>query len=258
MTQQPEQWGSTPQGGWAPQDYPGQPPQSGYPGQAPPPDYFGQVPPPGYPGQKDNRFILLMVGLGVVALIVIGAIILAVSPTPTSDPPLTITPTTSAPTYSPSAGDTVEIARGVKVTLPAGWSVSEQDDSSVTLTNGSEVFGADVTMLAANTDPVQAVDAFLKSYAENSSAAKVTPASPVDLGINEVNVAMGSADVVFSTSQGSAAWTVYSVISVRKSDGLAVVASMTIDETADSAEVDRLIDVFSNLTVSMIYSQARA
>jgi hypothetical protein len=290
---QPQQPAYNPQGTYAPQGgYPpqGQPGGYGQPGQQPPPGYppqSGGMPPGGYPpqagaqpGKKSPGLIIGIVVAAVVLLAAIGGIIMVlnrdggeqpppVSITPSQSPPPTDQPTpgptdqptTQQPTDEPQptptqgtpSGDAVELGKGISVTPAAGWEVQKSGNGVAQLSNGQAVFLGQVIQAEAATNPGQLCDAWHRKVAEGTSNGKFGEPKNEDLGTQKLKGASCGAQVTVSNGQGTATISLVSVVSVRASDGVTVIGSVSFGEGAGT---DQLGKDFSAMVNSMLQSQA--
>jgi hypothetical protein len=280
-----------PQGGYPSQGQPGaygqpgQQPPGGYPPQAagmPPGDYPPQE--TGQPAKKSAGLIIGIVVAAVVLLAAIGGIIMVLNRDSGSQPPpVSITPTepvpptdqpttgpTDQPTAQPSeqptdepqptstgsqppAGDAVDLGKGISLSPASGWEVRKTGNGVAQLSNGQSVFLGQVIQAEAATNPGQLCDAWHRKIAEGTSNGKFAEPKSVDLGTQKLKGASCQAQVTVSNGQGSATVLLVSVVSVRTTDGVTVIGSVSFGENADT---DQLGKDFTAMVNSMLKGQA--
>ncbi len=275
-----------PQGGYPPQ---GQPGGYGQPGQQPPPTGYGQpgagMPPAGFPpqdaGQPPKKSPGLIIGIVVAAVVLlaaVGGIIMVLNRDDGGQPPVSITPSepvpptggpTDEPTTQPStkqpteptsttgsqppSGDSVDLGKGISLTPASGWEVQKTGNGVAQLSNGQAVFLGQVIQAEAATNPGQLCDAWHRKVAEGTSNGKFAEPKSVDLGTQKLKGATCQAQVTVSNGQGSANVTLVSVVSVRASDGVTVIGSVSFTE---GGATDQLGKDFSAMVNSMLQGQA--
>jgi hypothetical protein len=276
-----------PQGGYPPQ---GQPPGGyGQPGQQPPPGYGPQgaagMPPGGFqpqaptePPKKSPGLIIGIVVAAVVLLAAIGGIIMVLNRDGGSQPPVSITPSepvppteqpTTAPTTQPTAkqptatesqggqppsGSSVDLGKGISLTPASGWEVQKTGSGVAQLSNGQSVFLGQVIQAEAATNPGQLCDAWHRKVAEDTSNGKFAEPKSVDLGTQKLKGASCQAQVTVSNGQGSATVMLFSLVSVRTSDGVTVIGSTSFNQ---GAATDQLSKDFAAMVNSMLQGQAK-
>ena len=283
--------GYTPPPGYPPQ---GQPGGYGQPGQQPPPGYpplgggmppGGMPPAGGYPPQggvqpakKSPGLIIGIVVAAVVLLAAIGGIIMVlnrdgdqpppVSITPTQSPPPTDQPTpgptdqptTQPPTDQPTptqgnpGGNAVDLGKGISLTPASGWEVQKTGNGVAQLSNGQAVFLGQVIQAEAATNPGQLCDAWHRKVAEDTSNGKYAQPKSVDLGTQKLKGATCQAQVTVSNGQGSATIMLFSLVSVRTTDGVTVIGSTSFGEGQGT---EQLSNDFTAMVNSMLQGQAR-
>jgi hypothetical protein len=278
-----------PQSGYPPQGPPG---GYGHPGQQPPAGYppQGGMPPGGYPPQggaqpakKSSGLIIGIVVAAVVLLAAIGGIIMVLNrdggdqpppvsitpsePPPTTDQPTpeptdqpTTQPTTEQPTDDPqptptqgNPGGAVDLGKGISLTPASGWEVQKTGNSVAQLSNGQAVFLGQVIQAEAATNPGQLCDAWHRKVAEDTSNGKFTDPKSVDLGTQKLKGATCQAQVTVSNGQGSATIVLFSLVSVRTTDGVTVIGSTSFAEGQDT---EQLSNDFTAMVNSMLQGQA--
>ena len=278
-----------PQGGYPPQGQ--QPGGYGQPGQQPPPGYGAQggagMPPGGFqpqaptePPKKSAGLIIGIVVAAVVLLAAIGGIIMVLNRDGGGQPPVSITPSepvppteqpTTEPTTQPTAksstgqptatesggqppsGKSVDLGKGISLTPASGWEVQKTGNGVAQLSNGQAVFLGQVIQAEAATNPGQLCDAWHRKVAEGTSNGKFAEPKSVDLGTQKLKGATCQAQVTVSNGQGSANVTLVSVVSVRASDGVTVIGSVSFTE---GGATDQLGKDFSAMVNSMLQGQA--
>ena len=276
-----------PQGGYPPQGAPGgygqQPPPGGYgqPGQVPPQD--GGYPPAGGPAPKKSPG--LIIGIVVAAIVLLAAIggIIMVLNRDSSDqpPPVSITPTDTAPpteqptpgptdqptaapsdspeptpndtTSQPPSGTGIDLGSGISLAPASGWDVQKTGKGVAQLSDGQSVFLGQVIQAEANTNPGQLCDAWHRKVAEGTSNGKFQDAKSVDVGTTKLSAGTCLAQVTVSNGQGSTQVLLFSLVSVRTTDGVTVIGTASFPPNADTAKLNK---DFSAMVNSMLQGQA--
>jgi hypothetical protein len=274
-------------GGYPPPGPPGgygqQPPPGGYgqPGEIPP--QGGGFPPAGGPApKKSSGLVIGIVVAAVVLLAAIGGIIMVLNRDSSDQPPpVSITPTETAPpteqptqgptnqptarpsdspepspsdtTSPPPSGDAVNLGNGISLTPASGWEVQKTSKGVAQLSNGPSAFVGQVIQAEANTNPGQLCDAWHRKVAEGTSNGKYQDAKSVDVGTTKLSAGTCLAQVTVSNGQGSTAVLLFSLVSVRTSDGLTVIGTTSFPPDGDTAQLNK---DFSAMVNSMLQGQA--
>ena len=264
--------GYGPQGG---QPYP--PGQGGYPPQGPggQPGYRPTGPGGGPPAKKSPLLLIGIVVAAVVALVAIGGIVIGLTSGNREVPATTITPSpqtpppdepSASPSPSPSTpsggstpggggagGTAVEIGHGVSLVPADGWKVKKATASLAQLTDSKNVYIGQTTVVDADSNPGQICTAWHKQLAEGEGGGKFSAPKNADVDADELKAATCSAQVTASSGQGSTELLLVSVVSVRSTDGVAVVGTVAFTEASDQ---DALQKDFSSMSNSMLETQA--
>lgn len=285
----PPPGGYRPQGAYQPQPPYG--PQPGYPPQGPP-GYgpqgggggagFG----PGQPPKKKSPMTLILIVVAAVVLVAaIGGIFMALSnndgdqpatsitPAQPTAPPSTDEPTdqpsgdpsqSAAPTDEPSpsepspsgsdqpSGDGVDLGNGIALTPASGWTVKKTGKGVAQLTDGESIFLGQAIKVAGSTNPGQLCTAWHKQVAEGTSGGKYADPKEIDLNSTKVKGATCTAQVTVSSGQGTANVFLYSLVSVRQSDGVTVLGTAYFAQNADA---EKLGKDFETMVNSMLKTQ---
>lgn len=275
--------GYPPQGGYAPQ--PGYnpqgtyAPQGGYPPQGPqPPQDGGYIPPPAEPTKKSPAMIIGIVVAAVVLLAAVGGIIMVLTGDGEEPPPVTITPSqpvppTEQPTEQPTAqpstdqpqptpsesstppsGEAVDLGKGISLAPAPGWEVEKTGQGVAQLSDDQSVFLGQAIQVEPSTNPGQLCDAWHRKVAEGSSNGKFAEPQPVDLGTTKLKAAVCNAQVTVSNGQGSTTILMFSLVSVRQSDGVTVIGTIYFTPNVDTQQLDK---DFSLMINSMLQGQAK-
>jgi len=286
------QGGYSPQGGYAGQGgYPpqGQPPQGqppgGYGPQGPTPPPGGGYPPQGgaTPAKKSPAMIIGIVVAAVVLLAAIGGIFMVLRGGGDQPPPVSITPsqpippteqptpgpteqptpgpTTEGPTDGPSptestppSGDAVDLGEGISLSPAAGWDVKKTGKGLAQLSDGKSIFLGQVISADPSTNPGQLCTAWHQKVAEGSTNGKFGDPKTVDLGTTKLKAATCNAQVTVSNGQGTATIVLFSLVSVRQSDGVTVLGTAYFTPNADTQQLDK---DFSAMMNSMLQGQVK-
>ena len=274
--QQPGGYG--PQRAYAPQPPPGYPPQQpgGYGPEGP--AAGGPGAPPGAPQKKSPIMIIAIVVAAIVLLAAVGGIIMVltrngggeqpdvsitpsqpVPPTEQPTPEPTGQPTTQEPQPTPTepsqppAGGTINLGNGIELTPAGGWEVKKTGKNVAQLSDGKSVFLGQSLQITQSTNPGQLCDAWHRDIAEGTTNGKFQDPKDADVGTARLKAATCVAQVTVSGGQGSTKLFLFSLASVRQSDGVTVIGTAYF--TPD-AKTDQLNQDFTSMINSMLRSQA--
>ena len=277
--QQPPQQGYPPQGSYGPQRAYGPPP-----GEFPPqPAGFGpQGPGPqppgtqGAPAKKSPVMIIAIVAAAIVLLAAVGGIIMVLNRGGTDQPDVSITPSqpaqpTEEPTPQPSGEPSsqpqptptessqsptrgaIDLGNGVVLVPATGWEVKKTGKNVAQLSNGKSVFLGQSLQISPSTNPGQLCDAWHRDVAEGTSNGKFQDAKDADVGTTRLKAATCVAQVTVSGGQGTTKLYLFSLVSVRQSDGVTVIGTAYF---TPNTETDQLNKEFTSMINSMLKSQA--
>jgi hypothetical protein len=281
----PPQPGYNPQGTYAPQG--GYPPQGGAGGYGPqgpqpPQGGGGYTPQPAPPAKKSPAMIIGIVVAAVVLLAAIGGIIMVLNRGGDQPPPVSITPSqpvppteqpTEQPTDSPTdeptttdepqptpsessappSGDAVDLAHGISLTPAPGWEVKKTGQGVAQLSDGDSIFLGQAIKVDPSTNSGQLCDAWHRKVAEGSSNGKFSEPKSIDVGTTKLDAAVCNAQVTVSNGQGTATVVLFSLVSVRQSDGVTVLGTAYFTPNVDTQKLD---EDFSLMVNSMLQIQA--
>jgi hypothetical protein len=275
-----------PQPGYYPppgaQPYPpgpgGYPPpgQGGYPPQGPGGPGYGPSGPGGRPPVKKSPLLIIgIVVAAVVALVAIGGIAIGLSSGRSDVPATTITPgpptpppdePSSDPSPSPSAkpsggatpgagssGTPLDLGHDVTLVPADDWDVKKQTASLAQLSDDKNVYIGQTATVDAGSNPGQVCTAWHKQLAAGEGGGKFSTPKTTDTGSDKLTAAICSAEVTASSGQGSSDLLLVTVVSVRSSDGVAVLGTAAFTSASDA---DQLEKDFTSMTNSMLRSQA--
>lgn len=256
---------------------PGQAGPGGYPPQGPP-GPSGYRPPWSAGGAPTKKSALLIIGIvlaAVVALVAIGGIIIGLSSGSRDVPDTTITPgpqtpppdepstdPSSLPSVEPSAeptpgggssGSAIDLGRDVTLVPADGWDVKKQTASLAQLSDGKNVYIGQTAALDAGANPGQVCTAWHKQLAEGEGGGKFTTPKASDVGTDKLRAATCTAQITASSGQGSSELLLVTVVSVRASDGVAVLGTVAFTAAANQ---DQLQKDYTAMTNSMLQTQA--
>ena len=281
--QQPSGYPPQPPGGYGPAGAPQrasapQPAPGGYPPQQP--GGFGPQPPgagppgaPGVPPKKSPVIIIAIVAAAIVLLAAVGGIIMVLTRGGADQPEVTITPSqqpvpTEEPTAQPTPtegpqpsptettqtpGGAIDIGNGIELTPAAGWEVKKTGKNVAQLSDGESVFLGQSVQISPTTNPGQLCEAWHRDVAEGTSNGKFQEAKDVDLNTARLKGATCVAQVTVSGGQGTTKLYLFSLVSVRQSDGVTVLgtAYFTPDVNTDQLNKD-----FTSMVNSMLRTQS--
>ena len=277
-TQQPGAGGYPPQRAYVPQ-----PPPGGYPPQ-PPGGYGPQGPTAGGPGpgtqgaptKKSPVMIIAIVAAAIVLLAAVGGIIMVLTRGGEEQPDVTITPSqpvppteqpTSEPTgesstaepqptptqtsQRPTAG-AIDIGNGIQLKPAGGWQVKKTGENVAQLSDGNSVFLGQSLQISQSTNPGQLCDAWHRDVAEGTSNGKFQDAKDANVGTSSLKAATCVAEVTVSGGQGTTKLYLFSLASVRQSDGVTVIGTAYFTPNAGTEQLNK---DFTSMVNSMLESQ---
>jgi cytoskeletal protein RodZ len=173
------------------------------------------------------------------------------APSTSTKAPSTTTPTKGTTTTAP-AGGAIAMANGLAVTPADGWTLKDQDGTTVSLTNGSAFYYAiAVSGVPGGTAGTAVVDKYLANL-----SAKLTNVSKDTTDAIEVDpkvlAAEGGLQGTLASSSGSQKVGVAVVGSVRQSDGVTFIGVLLYDAAASTADLKQ---PFTDMTVSILKTQ---
>jgi hypothetical protein len=284
--QQPGGYPPQQPGGYPPQQ-PGYPPQGGYPPQPPPggyPPQPGAYGPPGpvapggpaAPRKKSPVMIIAIVAAAIVLLAAIGGIIMVLTRGGSDQPDVSISPSQPVPpteqptpeptgqptpqpqpsateTSRPPTGGAIDIGNGIELVPASGWQVKKTGKNVAQLSNGRSVFLGQSLQISQSTNPSQLCDAWHRDIAEGTSNGKFQDPKDADVGTTRLKAATCVAQVTVSGGQGSTKLYLFSLVSVRQSDGVTVIGTAYFTPDADTGQLDK---DFTSMVNSMLHSQS--
>lgn len=279
--QQPSSYPPQPSGAYGPPGAPqrayAQGPPGGYPPQQP--GGFGPQPPgaappaaPGVPAKKSPVIIIAIVAAAIVLLAAVGGIIMVLTRGGADQPEVTITPSqqpvpTEEPTAEPTPteepsptettqappGSAIDIGNGIELTPAAGWEVKKTGKNVAQLSDGESVFLGQSVQISPSTNPGQLCEAWHRDIAEGTSNGKFQEAKDVDLNTARLKGATCVAQVTVSGGQGTTKLYLFSLVSVRQSDGVTVLGTAYFTPNVNT---DQLNKDFTSMVNSMLRTQA--
>ena len=218
--------------------------------------------------------IIAIVAAAVVLLAAIGGIIMVLTRGGDEQPDVTITPSQPVPpteeptpeptgeptpepspteTSQPPTGGAVDIGHGIELVPAAGWEVKRTGDNVAQLSNGESVYLGQSLQISQSTNPGQLCDAWHREIAKDTSDGKFQDPKDADVGTTRLNAATCAGQVTVSGGQGSTKLFLFSLVSVRQSDGVTVIGTTYFTPDADT---DQLNKDFTSMINSMLRSQA--
>jgi hypothetical protein len=275
--QQPPQQGYPPQGSYSPQRAYG-PPPGGYPPQ--PGGFAPQGPGPTGPGtqgaqaKKSPVMIIAIVAAAIVLLAAVGGIIMVLNRGSAEQPDVSITPSqpappTEEPTPQPSrepsseptpsesprspTGGAIDLGNGVQLVPAGGWDLKKAGKNVAQLSNGKSVFLGQSLQISPSTNPGQLCDAWHRDVAEGTSNGKFQESKDADVGTTRLKAATCVAQVTVTGGQGTTKLYLFSLVSVRQSDGVTVIGTAYFTPNTDTNQLNK---DFTSMINSMLKSQA--
>jgi hypothetical protein len=281
----PPQPGYPPQqpgtGGYPPQGaYPSQPPPGGYPPEPPegyqPQRAAGAPGTPGAPAKKSPVMIVAIVAAAIVLLAAVGGIIMVLTRGAEQQPEVTITPsqpaqpteeptsestgqpTTAEPqpsptqTAQPPKGGAIDLGNGIELKPAAGWQVKKTGENVAQLSDGKSVFLGQSVQITQSTNPGQLCDAWHRNVAEGTSNGQYQDSKDINVGTSSLKAATCVAQVTVSGGQGTTKLYLFSLVSVRQSDGVTVIGTAYFTPNTDTEQLNK---DFTSMVDSMLESQ---
>ena len=122
------------------------------------------------------------------------------------------------------------------------------------LSDGKSVFLGQVISADPSTNSGQLCTAWHQKVAEGSTNGKFGDPKNVDLGTTKLKAATCNAQVTVSNGQGTATIVLFSLVSVRPSDGVTVIGTAYFTPNVDTQQLDK---DFSAMVNSMLAGQVK-
>ena len=155
--------------------------------------------------------------------------------------------------HSRRAGGTINLGNGIELTPASGWEVKKTGKNVAQLSDGKSVFLGQSLQISQSTNPSQLCDAWHRDIAEGTTNGKFQDPKDADVGTARLKAATCVAQVTVSGGQGSTKLFLFSLASVRQSDGVTVIGTAYFTPDADT---DQLNQDFTSMINSMLRSQA--
>jgi hypothetical protein len=218
--------------------------------------------------------IIAIVAAAIVLLAAIGGIIMVLTRGGSEQPDVSITPSqpvppteeptpepTTQPTPQPSPTETskpptagaVDLGNGIELVPAPGWRVKKTDKNVAQLSDGKSVFLGQSLQIQQSTNPGQLCEAWHRKIAEGTTNGKFQDSKDADVGTTRLKAATCVAQVTVSGGQGSAKLYLFSLASVRQSDGVTVIGTTYFTPDANTDQLDK---DFTSMINSMLGSQA--
>ena len=220
--------------------------------------------------------IIAIVAAAIVLLAAVGGIIMVLTRGGEEQPDVTITPsqpvppteqptpeptgqpTTAEPqpsptqTSQPPTGGAIGIGNGIELKPAAGWQVKKTGENVAQLSDGESVFLGQSLQISQSTNPGQLCDAWHRNVAEGTSNGQFQDSKDVSVGTSSLKAATCVAQVTVSGGQGSTKLYLFSLVSVRQSDGVTVIGTAYFTPNADTEQLNK---DFTSMVNSMLESQ---
>jgi hypothetical protein len=213
--------------------------------------------------------IIAIVAAAIVLLAAVGGIIMVLTRGGTNQPDVSITPSQPAPPTEqptpqptpeptptesqPPTGGSIDLGNGVELTPAAGWQIKKTGKNVAQLSDGKSVFLGQSLQISPSTNPGQLCDAWHRDVSEGTSNGKFQDPKDVDVGTTRLKAASCVAQVTVSGGQGSTKLYLFSLVSVRQSDGVTVIGTAYFTPNTDTDQLNKDFTVMMN---SMLRSQA--
>ena len=219
--------------------------------------------------------IIAIVAAAIVLLAAVGGIIMVLTRGGSDQPDVSITPSqpaspTEEPTPEPTGqptpepqpsatetskpptGGAIDVGNGIELVPAAGWEVKKTGKNVAQLSNGKSVFLGQSLQISQSTNPGQLCDAWHRNIAEGTTNGKFQDPKDADVGTTRLKAATCTAQVTVSGGQGSTKLFLFSLVSVRQSDGVSVIGTTYFTPNADTDQLDK---DFTSMINSMLRSQ---
>jgi hypothetical protein len=171
---------------------------------------------------------------------------------PTGQPTPEPQPSPTEPSQPPTSGS-VDLGNGIELVPAAGWEVKKTGSNVAQLSDGNSVFLGQSLQISQSTNPGQLCDAWHREVAEDTTNGQFQDAKDADVGTTRLNAATCVAQVTVTGGQGSTKLFLFSLVSVRQSDGVTVIGTSYFTPDADTAQLNK---DFTSMINSMLRSQA--
>jgi hypothetical protein len=220
--------------------------------------------------------IIAIVAAAIVLLAAVGGIIMVLTRGGEQQPEVTVTPSqpaqpTEQPTSEPTGQSTtagpqptpnqtsrpptagaVNIGNGIELQPAAGWQVKKTGENVAQLSDGKSVFLGQSLQISQSTNPGQLCDAWHRNIAEGTSNGQFQDSKDANVGTSRLKAATCVAEVTVSGGQGTTKLYLFSLVSVRPSDGVAVIGTAYFTPNADTEQLNK---DFTSMVNSMLESQ---
>src|SRR4029434_2279936 len=111
------------------------------------------------------------------------------------------------------------------------------DENVPHLSDGKSVFLGQSLQISQSTNAAQLCEAWHRNIAEGTSNGKFQDAKDADVGTTRLKAATCAAQVTVSGGQGSTKLFLFSLVSVRQSDGVSVIGTTYFTSDADTDQL---------------------
>jgi hypothetical protein len=174
---------------------------------------------------------------------------------PTSEPtgqPTTAGPQPTPQTSRPPTAGAINIGNGIELQPAAGWQVKKIGENVAQLSDGKSVFLGQSLQISQSTNPGQLCDAWHRNVAEGTSNGQFQDSKDANVGTSRLKAATCVAEMTVSGGQGTTKLYLFSLVSVRPSDGVTVIGTAYF---TPNAETEQLNKDFTSMVNSMLESQ---
>jgi hypothetical protein len=175
------------------------------------------------------------------------------TPEPTAQPTTPEPQPTPTGTSRPPTGGTINLGNGIELTPAKGWEVKKTGKNVAQLSDGNSVFLGQSLQISQSTNPGQLCDAWHRNVAEGTSNGQFQDPKDAEVGTTRLKAATCVAQVTVSGGQGTTKLFLFSLVSVRQSDGVSVIGTAYFTPDVDTAQLN---NDFSSMINSMLRSQA--
>ena len=160
---------------------------------------------------------------------------------------------TPSQTTEPPSGSAIDLGNGVRLTPASGWTVKKTGKGVAQLSDGKNIFLGQSITTDPTANPGQLCTAWHKSVTEGTSGGKFADPKNADLGTSKLKGATCVAQTTVSSGQGSTTILLFSLVSVRPSDGVTVIGTAYFTQASDTEQLNK---DFSAMVNSMLKGHA--
>lgn len=149
-------------------------------------------------------------------------------------------------------GSAIDLGNGIKLVPAAGWKIEDQSSAAASLTNGQGVFYGRQLQQQKTTNPEQLCDSFSRAALKSAANARFGEPESANVGSSKVSAAVCTATFTATSGDQTAQILVSNMVSVRKSDGLAVIGTLLWAKNTDEQTKTDAGEMMSSMVTSQV------